>query len=85
MSESDEYITRFNRRSNSQIGQRLAEARRYLRLRQCTVAERLGITRQVISAIETGSRPLKATELATLCNLYRVTPNSILDVQRYGA
>lgn len=72
---------RLSAMANADIGQRLADARKFLRLRQETVAKRLCVTRQVISAIETGVRPLKATELAVLCDLYRVTPDMILDVR----
>ncbi len=82
--ETVNLVARFERRSNAQIGQRLQAARRFLRLRQQTVAERLSVTRQVISAIETGQRPLKATELAVLCNLYRVSPSDILDIRQFG-
>lgn len=77
--------SRSESRANAEIGERLRDARKFLRLRQETVAQRLCVTRQVISAIETGTRPLKATELAVLCNLYRVTPDAILDVKRFRA
>jgi DNA-binding XRE family transcriptional regulator len=79
------FAERSEHRANAEIGQRLADARKFLRLRQDCAASRLCVTRQVISAIETGTRPLKATELAVLCNLYRVTPDVILDVKRFGA
>lgn len=85
MNELDKLAKRLEGNANAEIGQRLAIARKYLRLRQETVAHRLSVTRQVISSIETGARPLKATELAVLCNLYRVTPDTILDVKRFGA
>lgn len=64
--------------SDKQIGEALREERKYLRLTQEAVAKRLGVTRQVLSYIETGIRPVRASELALLCNLYRVTPNGIL-------
>lgn len=83
--EAEQICERFQKQANAEIGQRLADARKFLRLRQETVAEQLCVTRQVISSIETGARPLKATELAVLCNLYRVTPDAILDVKRFGA
>lgn len=84
-SEIQAWAEHFEAHSNTAIGRRLRDARKFLRLRQETVAGRLGVTRQVVGSIETGSRPLRATELATLCNLYRVTPDSILDVKRHGA
>jgi len=80
--ELSAFAEQSERRANAEIGQRLADARKFLRLRQETVAKRLCVTRQVISAIETGARPLKATELGVLCNLYRVAPNEILDIKR---
>lgn len=64
--------------TDAQIGTFLKEERQFMQIRQETAAKQLGVTRQVLSYIETGKRPIKATELATLCNLYRVTPNGIL-------
>lgn len=64
--------------SDAEIGSCLRDERKFLRLRQEAVAKQLGVTRQVLSYIETGIRPIRATELAILCNLYRVTPNGIL-------
>ena len=66
--------------SDTEIGRRLRDARKFIRLRQQAVAEQLGVTRQVVSYIETGLRPLRATEPAILCNLYRVTPDEVLRI-----
>lgn len=64
--------------TDAQIGSLLKEERQFIQMRQQAVAKQLGVTRQVLSYIETGKRPIRATELATLCNLYRITPNGIL-------
>jgi Zn-dependent peptidase ImmA (M78 family) len=45
------------------------------------VGQRLGVTRQVISAYESGKRGVSALELYTLCNLFRLTPNDVLGVR----
>ena len=63
---------------NAEIGARLRDARKFLQLKQATVAERLGVSRQIVSYIENGQQPIKAQDLITLCNLYRVTPDHIL-------
>lgn len=57
---------------------RLREARKFLRLRQQTVADYLGMKRQSYAAIENGLRGLTTMEMTQLCNLYRVTPNKLL-------
>ena len=64
--------------TDAEIGAALRDERKFLRIRQEAVAERLKVTRQVVSYMETGKRPVRASELIILCNLYRVTPNGIL-------
>ncbi|HXM49591.1 MAG TPA: XRE family transcriptional regulator [Pyrinomonadaceae bacterium] len=63
-----------------QLGRSLQEARKWVRLSQTTVGQRLGVTRQVVSAYESGKRDISAIELYTLCNLFRLTPNELLGV-----
>jgi transcriptional regulator with XRE-family HTH domain len=63
---------------------RLRDARKFLRLRQQTVADYLGMKRQSYAAIEKGTRNLMALEMARLCNLYRLTPNELLGFSDYG-
>jgi Zn-dependent peptidase ImmA (M78 family)/DNA-binding XRE family transcriptional regulator len=63
-----------------QLGRALQEARKRVRLSQTTVGQRLGVTRQVVSAYESGKRDISAIELYTLCNLFRVTPNELLGI-----
>jgi Zn-dependent peptidase ImmA (M78 family)/transcriptional regulator with XRE-family HTH domain len=60
------------------LGKCLQEARKRVRLSQTAVALRLGVTRQVISAYESGKREVSAEELKTLCNLFRVFPDELL-------
>lgn len=63
------------------IEQRLHDCRRYLRLRQQTVADYMGMKRQSYAAIENGTRKLTVAEMVMLCNLFRVTPNNLLDIK----
>jgi DNA-binding XRE family transcriptional regulator len=60
------------------VPKQLRDARRFLRLRQQTVADHLGMKRQSYAAIEKGSRSLYVIEMVQLCNLYRITPNRLL-------
>lgn len=53
------------------LGARLREAREYLGLSQELVADRLGIPRASISAIETGKRKVSSLELRELARLYK--------------
>lgn len=64
--------------NNDDLGRALQEERKYIRLSQTTVAKLLGVTRQVVSAYESGKREVSAKELQTLCNLFRVSPNDLL-------
>jgi transcriptional regulator with XRE-family HTH domain len=53
------------------LGSRLKEAREYLGLSQELVAERLGVPRASVSAMETGKRKVSSLELKHLARLYR--------------
>ena len=53
------------------LGARLREAREYLGLSQELVADKLGIPRASISAIETGKRKVSSLELRELARLYK--------------
>jgi Zn-dependent peptidase ImmA (M78 family)/DNA-binding XRE family transcriptional regulator len=61
-----------------ELGKCLQEARKRVRLSQTAVAHRLRITRQVVSAFESGKRSVTAGELQYLCNLFRVYPDDLL-------
>src|SRR6266404_1344369 len=62
----------------AELGQYLQQARKHIRLSQTAVASQLGVTRQVVSVIESGKRPVTSAELQILCNLFRVYPNDLL-------
>lgn len=53
------------------LGHRLREAREYLGFSQELVAERLGVPRASISAMENGKRKVSSLELKELAQLYR--------------
>lgn len=65
-----------------EIARRLRDARRYLRLRQQTVADYMGMKRQSYAAIENNSRSLQALEMVRLCNLFRITPDELLGFRK---
>jgi Zn-dependent peptidase ImmA (M78 family)/transcriptional regulator with XRE-family HTH domain len=66
----------------TELGRRLQEARKRVRLSQTAVAGELDVTRQVVSAYESGRRAVSAQELELLCNLFRVYPNNLLGFAR---
>ena len=61
-----------------ELGKGLQTARKRVRLSQTAVAMQLNVTRQVVSAYESGKRAVTADELKSLCNLFRVYPNDLL-------
>lgn len=61
-----------------EIGARLRDARRRVRLSQTTVAKFIGTTRQTIAAVERGKRPPNLRELVGFANLYRVTLDEMM-------
>ncbi len=60
------------------IGKNLRRARQSLRLSQMTVARYLGLSRQAVSAAESGKRAITVEELLKLSNLYRLAPDALL-------
>lgn len=56
---------------HEQLGNRLREAREFLGYSQEYVADRLGIPRASVSAIETGKRKVSSLELKQLSQLYK--------------
>jgi Zn-dependent peptidase ImmA (M78 family)/transcriptional regulator with XRE-family HTH domain len=60
------------------IGANLRHARQSLRLSQTTVASELGLSRQALSATESGKRAITVEELLQLANLYRLSPEVLL-------
>ena len=58
-------------REQERLGALLREAREYLGLSQEFVAEKLGIPRASVSAIETGKRKVSSLELKAMAQLYK--------------
>lgn len=58
-------------KEQERLGGLLRDAREYLGLSQELVADRLGIPRASVSAIETGKRKVSSLELKALAQLYR--------------
>lgn len=63
------------------IGEHLRRARQSLRLSQTTVATYLGLSRQAVSAAESGKRAITVDELLKLSDLYRLPPEAFLRPQ----
>lgn len=66
------------------LGWRLKQARRDVSLSQGHVADTLGITRQSVSAWETGASCPSATQLAELSELYCKCAHSLLFGEEYA-
>lgn len=64
--------------SANQIGDRLAQARKRMQLTQADVAEKVGIARTTLVAIEKGERPPTNAELLKLTSTLSVSLNDIL-------
>ena len=60
------------------LGQRLKDARQGVHLSQGDVADTLGITRQSVSAWETGTSCPSATQLSQLSQLYCTCAHTLL-------
>lgn len=60
------------------MNKRLKQARKNLQLSQEDVANRLGITRTAIAALEAGKRQITVDELLQLCKIYGVTADELL-------
>ena len=61
-----------------ELGERLKAARSRAGLTQGRAADRLGLARTTLVAIEKGQRPVKAEEIRSLTMLYGVSVNSLL-------
>jgi len=60
------------------LARRLRESREYLGLSQEAVAERLGVPRASVSAMEAGKRKVSSMELRDLARLYRTSVEQLL-------
>lgn len=67
--------------TDSELGRRLRTLRNQAGLTQQAVAEGLGVTRPVISKIESGKKVLSVTEFTRLCAMYGANPLTVLDSQ----
>lgn len=60
------------------LARRLRQSREYLGLSQEAVAERLGVPRASVSAMEAGKRKVSSMELRDLARLYRTSIEQLL-------
>ena len=60
------------------IGFRVGQRRRELKLTQKEVAETIGVTDKYVSNIETGKRKINLDLIAEFCDIYNVTPDYFL-------
>ncbi len=60
------------------LARRLRESREYLGLSQEVVADRLGVPRASVSAMEAGKRKVSSMELRDLARLYRTSVEQLL-------
>jgi len=58
--------------------------RRLMRLTQCQLAERAGITQRVISAVESGERWPRPETLAAIASALETTPATLLTEGAFG-
>ena len=66
-----------------EVGKRLKEARKNLRLTQQQVAEKLFMTQQQYSRFENGIFELNYEQLIFLCNLYDVSADYLLGLSNF--
>lgn len=60
------------------MGRRLAERRKQLRLTQEEVAERADLTEQTISTAETGRKALRPENIIKICAALEISPDYLL-------
>ena len=61
-----------------EMGRRLAERRKQLRLTQEEVAERADLTEQTISTAETGRKALRPENIIKICAVLNISPDYLL-------
>lgn len=61
-----------------QVGKRLYERRKQLRMTQEELAERVGITSQTISTAELGKKAMRADTIIRVCNALNVSADYLL-------
>jgi Zn-dependent peptidase ImmA (M78 family)/transcriptional regulator with XRE-family HTH domain len=65
--------------SSQQLGERLADARKQAKLTQALVAERVGLARTTLVAVEKGERRPSNAELVALSNVLAVSLHALLN------
>ena len=66
----------------NELGTRLKKAREYLGLTQDDVAKLMGVSRVIITNIESGTRKVSAEELSKLSKIYGWTMEELLEGER---
>ena len=61
-----------------EMGKRLVERRKQLRLTQEEVAERADLTTQTISTAETGKKALRPANIISICTALDISPDYLL-------
>lgn len=67
-----------------EIGIRIVERRKELKLTQEQIAERMNVSIQMISNIERGNKAIKIDNLLKLCNILKTSTDYILTGKRTG-
>ena len=67
-----------------EVGRRLQESRKAVGLTQAEAAEKLGVARTTVVAIEKGERPARAAELMEFAKLYKRTVNEFVRPSKSG-
>lgn len=60
------------------MGSRIAQRRKELRLTQEQLAEKMGVSLQTVSCIELGKKGIRPENLANLCNFLNISADYIL-------
>lgn len=63
----------------ARIGRHLRKAREKKNLTQARVGEMLGIAENTYNCMERGKLPLNLKRIIQLCEIYEITPGSVLD------
>lgn len=67
---------------NKKLGTRVSQFREHIGLSQQELADRLGVSRVTVSQIENGQRKTTAQETATLCKIFNVTSDILLNLEQ---
>lgn len=63
----------------ARIGRQLRKAREKQKLTQAKVGEILGVAENTYNCMERGKMPLSLKRIIQLCEIYEITPGSVLD------